>query len=121
MTENMDSEKSFQQSPTSLYMKRIWTAVIVYTFLDILIALIVLISIYIPVLLVYFVTRSRLNIDIRLITLSFFVLTLLYMLSILIASCWRHCLLIKHTTINPSQPLHANQSNQNTQSSDQAQ
>ncbi len=119
MTTNVDNEKNVQISPISRYIKRIWTNVIVYTLLDTFAALIILISIYIPVLLVYFITRSILNINIRLITFSFFVLTLLYMLSIIIVSWWHHYLIVKPITTKQSQPVDARQSNQNTQSSEE--
>jgi len=115
MTKNVDNKKKLQKSPISRYLKRIWTNVIVYTLLDTFTALIILISIYIPVLLVYFITRSHVNINIRLITFSFFVLTLLYILSILIVSWWHHYLLVKSITTKQSQPVKATQSDQNTQ------
>ena len=112
MTKNLDNGKKLQESPMSRYLKRIWANVIVYTLLDVFTALIILISIYILFLLVYFLTRSFLNINIRLITFSFFVLTLLYMLSILIASCWHHYLLIKSITTKESQPVDNKESGQ---------
>ncbi len=96
-------------------LKSIWANVIVYTLLDTVTALVILVFVYIPVHLVYFITRSHLNINFRLVTFSFFVLTLLYMLSILITSWWRHYTFVKSRKIKQSQPDEVGQSDQNTQ------
>ncbi len=114
MTQNVDDENKLQDSPISRYLKGIWTNIIVYTLLDTFTALVILVFVFIPVVFVYFITRSFLNISIRHIAFSFFVLTILYMLSILIFSWWRHNLLVKTRTTKLSQPVDNNQPEQRT-------
>ncbi len=111
----MASKKSLKGTLIFQHLKCIWENVIVYTLLDVFTALVTLVLVFIPVVLFYYVARSHLNIKIECIAVSFFVLTLLYMLSILIASWWKHYILVKSRIIKQIEPVEASQSDQNTQ------
>lgn len=109
MAQDKDNGKTLQKSNISRYLKHIWTHVLIYTLVDTLTALIILVFVHGTIFLIYFVTRSYLNINIKYVIVSFFILTFLYMLSILIVSWWHHYLLIRYRQIqveraNTSQP-----------------
>jgi hypothetical protein len=76
------------------YLKTIWRSVLVFSLIDAMSALIVFLILNIFIRIIFSLTKSVIGITIHQINTAFFILGLIYILSLLITTWWRHISLI---------------------------
>ncbi len=100
MLDEMNLKASESQAPKPdgvciKYLKNIWLNVLIYSLFDIITAFIFIVILNVFIRIIFSLTKSVIGITIQQINTAFYILGLIYILSIFITTWWRHISFIR--------------------------